>query len=195
MSTIIIGLAGFRQVGKSHVADHLVANHGFKKVHPFYGGKVATAAFYRHIGIDADTAWRMVDGDLKDAPCEKLPGGVTSRFFMEKFGKFMGVELGPEWTVGQELRLLRERGTGDRYLIESLVYEDMVVRSNGGVIVRVDRPGVDPTPGLETDVYTERMLVDHVLVNDKPTLQALYKDVDIFIEELLPQLEPCEVSP
>ena len=92
--TIILGLAGLRRAGKSTAADHLVAAHGFVRLHPFDGGKAAARGYYMHIGIDEDTAWRMTDGDLKDTPCELLPGNATSRDFLEPFGKFMGVSMG-----------------------------------------------------------------------------------------------------
>lgn len=183
MTSIVLGLAGLRQVGKSHFADRLVEKYGFKKIHPFNGGKAACRGYYVHLGICEEDAWRMTDGDLKDVPCEKLPGGVASRFFMERFGKFMGIEMGPEWTLGKEIELAKEKGIGDRFLIESIVYEDHVVRAQGGVIIRVERPGVTPTPGLETDAYTERMTVDGQFVNDKPTLEAYYADIDKYIEE------------
>ena len=191
MQPVIIGLAGLRQVGKSHIADHLIARHGFRKIHPFSGGKAACRAYFQHVGVSAEDAIRMTDGDLKDKPCEKLPEGVPARFFMERFGKFMGVEMGPDWTIGQEIRLDRERGNGDRVLIESLVYEDMVVRAGGGLIWRVWRPGVNPTPGFETDAYTMRMSVDLDFINDKPTLEELYLDVDALVEQQLAR-QPVE---
>lgn len=186
MSAILIGLAGYRQVGKSHIADHLVNHHGFSKVHPFNGGKAATRAYYVHLGIDEHTAWEMTDGSLKDTPCEQLPGGVSSRFFMEKFGKFMGVEMGPDWTIGKELELSLARGdSNQRLLVESIVYEDAIVRAQGGSIWKVERPTVLPTPGLKTDEYTSRLLADETILNDFATLDELYRHVDCFVEEHL----------
>lgn len=185
MTTIVLGLAGLRQVGKSHFADRLVEKFGFVKIHPFNGGKAACRAYYEHIGISPQDAWEMTDGKLKDTPCEKLPGGVPSRFFMEKFGKFMGVEMGPAWTLGKEIERAKAKGIGDRLLIESIVYEDHVVRAEGGFILRVERPGVEPTPGLETDAYTATMLVDGVYLNDKPTLEEYYQEIDAYIENVV----------
>ncbi|MFG6083424.1 hypothetical protein ACEUZ9_004684 [Paracoccus litorisediminis] len=185
MSAIVIGLAGFRQVGKSHVADHLVRHHGFVKVHPFDGGKAMARTYYERIGIDTETAWQMTDGKMKDTPCALLPGGVPSRFFMEKFGEFMGVVMGPEWTMGKEIECALKKGHHQRLLVESLVYEDQTLRALGGQIWKVERPSVVGTPGLKTDAYTAKMVVDAILMNDFETHAELYDEVDRFVEERL----------
>lgn len=174
--TLIIGLAGLRRVGKSIIADHLVENHGFYKIHPFAGGKEAVRAYYRHIGISDSNAWEMTEGDLKDTPCEDLPGNATSRLFMESFGKFMGTSMGPEWTIGRELKRAVSLGH-ERIFIESLVYEDKTVRSHGGSIWMVTRPGMEPVPGLETDAYTATIKADIDIVNDG-TVGDLFQKVD-----------------
>lgn len=173
MSNIIIGLKGDRQVGKSHIAQHLVDNHGFKRVHPFDGGKAATRAYFMHLGTDEETAWRMTDGDLKDKPSPFLPvitdpahvipgrfemgDRYPPRFFMEKFGRCMGVEMGPGFTIGMEIeRHLRDGSEGEqRLVVESIVYEAPQMREYGGQIIEVrrDKPDADKVVGLETDKY------------------------------------------
>ncbi|WP_375264138.1 hypothetical protein [Palleronia sp.] len=156
---IIIGLTGFRQVGKSSVADHLVENHGFQRLHPFEGGKVACRAYFSHIGATEDEARRMTDGDLKDKPSSYLPDEQTPRYFMERFGYFMGVELGPEWTLGRELDRVKNSGQGGRYVVESIVYEVDALRNAGGAVVRINREGVGIS-GLKTDAAVREIVPD-----------------------------------
>lgn len=180
--TIIIGLAGLRRVGKSTACDHLVQHHGFVRLHPFDGGKAATRAYLTHIGISSDYAWRMTDGDLKDTPCDRLPGNATPRSFMEPFGKFMGVEMGPEWTIGMELRRLAEQGH-ERIVAESVVYEDEVVRSLGGSIWKLTKSDRLPVEGLKTDAYTMAMQSDLTILNDG-SHDDLYRSLDEQIENL-----------
>lgn len=92
MSTII-ALFGRRQVGKSHIADHLVAQHGFVRLHPFNPGKAGLRAVYRAVGATEDQARRMTDTDLKDVPSGVLPKRdlstpnrlLDAKFFAETF--------------------------------------------------------------------------------------------------------------
>lgn len=190
--TIILGLAGLRRAGKSTAADHLVEKHGFIRLHPFDGGKAAARAYYTHVGIDEDTAWRMTDGDLKDTPCDKLPGNATSRDFMEPFGKFMGVAMGPDWTIGREL--LRHQALGhERIIAESVVYEDKVLRDMGGVIWRLNKKGREPVAGLETDAYTMAMTCDLELDNDG-TMEELYEKLDQSLEDYLARVAEAEAE-
>lgn len=198
MQNVIIGLSGKRQVGKSHIARHLVEQHGFSRLHPFDGGKAASRGYFRHLGIDEETALRMTDGDLKDVPSPILPvisnpehGTVGEhykpRFWMEKFGQFMGAQLGPEWTIEREIDRHLRLGQPFRLVAESIVYEAETLRRMGGVIIRVERE-VDAAlaiSGLETDKFGAEIVPDHVLKNDGETLDDLYGQVDELLRETL----------
>lgn len=73
MTQPIIALFGRRQVGKSHIADHLVSEHGFVRLHPFNPGKAGCRKVYEALGATPDQARRMTDTDLKDVPVSFLP--------------------------------------------------------------------------------------------------------------------------
>lgn len=167
---LMIGFTGLRGVGKSLAADTLVKKHGFAKAHAFGPGKEMCVAYYEYMGIDAHTAWRMVHGDLKDTPCEKLPNGVASRYFMEKFGKFMGVDMGPDWTLAVELDRMQRNGN-KHVTVESLVYEAAVFRNKGGFIVRMERDGVKPS-GEHTDEAQAKVKED-ITINNNGSVEEL----------------------
>lgn len=163
---MMIGLTGSRNVGKSTVANMLVESFGFHRVHAFDGGKVATVAYFIHLGATPTEANEMVYGSLKDVPSDLLPGRATPRFFMEKLGKFFGVTLGPEWTLGLEIGLHRRANPASKLIAESLVYEADLFRAAGGIIVRVVRPGHVGPAGCESDVVQAAIVEDVQLVND-----------------------------
>jgi hypothetical protein len=162
--TMMIGLTGRRNVGKTTVADFLVESLGFTRVHAFDGGKEASFSYFRHCGADIATATRMIWGDLKDRPSSLLPGGVAPRFFLEKFGRFMGEEMGVAWTLG--LEVARARLSGRPIVVDSLVYEAGWFRQQGGIIIRVARPGHKGAIGCESDPVQAAIEADGVLVND-----------------------------
>ena len=189
MAGLIIGLSGRRGVGKSRVADRLVEGHGFRRIHPFQGGKAACAGYFTHIGASAEEATRMVNGDLKDTPCPLLPDHQTPRYFMERFGQFMGVQMGPDWTIGQEIRLALERDPNARLIAESIVYEVDVIRRMGGVIVEITRDGSTLT-GLETDKATALIRPDLRFENNGDSLVRLGAEVDRLLDRVMDHLEP-----
>lgn len=196
MTGLIIGLSGRRGVGKSRVADHLVEHHGFSRIHPFQGGKAACVGYFVHVGATPDEAERMVNGDLKDKPCPFLPDNQTPRYFMERFGQFMGVQMGPAWTIGQEIRLALEKDPGARLIAESIVYEVDVIREMGGVIVEITRDG-STIEGLETDKATALIEPDLQFRNNGNSLSDLKREVDDLLDEVIeyphsePEPEPC----
>lgn len=161
---IMIGLTGKRNVGKSTVANLLKAEFGFASVHAFAAGKEASREWLIAAGFDADDAWEMIYGDLKDVPCDRLPGGVAPRFFMEKFGHFMGATLGVEWTLGMEVKAMRLRKPGAPIVVESLVYEAQWFKAQGGVVWRLERPGHEGPAGVESDAV-QALVAEDVLIN------------------------------
>lgn len=179
----IIGLSGRRGVGKSAVSDILVRDHGFTRIHPFGGGKVASKGYFMHLGASPDEAERMVNGDLKDEPSPFLPDNVAPRYFMERFGKFMASTLGPEWTIGQEVRLALEDNPDAKLLADSVVYEADVIRASGGVVVKIERPA-STIVGIETDRALDALVPDLVFANTGTCLRALPAQVDILLDQI-----------
>lgn len=162
---MMIGLTGARNVGKSTVANMLVESFGFRRIHAFDGGKAATVAYFIHLGATSIEANEMVYGSLKDLSSDILPGRASPRFFMEKFGRFMGTTLGPDWTLGAEISRHRRADPSSKLIAESLVYESDLFRSAGGIIVRVERPGHVGPVGCESDSFQAGIVEDHRLIN------------------------------
>lgn len=148
---VMVGITGKRNVGKSTVANMLEAEFGFNRAHAFDGGKWAAVAYFEHIIGDETVAHRMVFGDLKDKPSPFLPGNAHPRLFLERFGKFMGVDMGVEWTLAMEIRRLRRLSPHAPIVVESLVYEAPWFKAAGGFVLRLDRPGHEGPVGQESD--------------------------------------------
>lgn len=181
MSNTIIGLAGFRRTGKSEIAKYLKEHHGFRSVHPFGIWKVGIEAMLREIGASEQEAHDMVHGHLKDTSSPLLPDDNACRFLMEKLGRYAGVELGSEWTIGLALKKESMKNPGARLVVESVVYEETVLRGFGAHIMRVDRPGRNGD-GLDTDKATMKIVPDSVFINDGNDLELLHAEVDIHLD-------------
>lgn len=173
---MIIGLTGKRNVGKSQAAGFLV-EVGFVRAHPFTGGKIASIAYFEHLGASRDEAERMVFSDLKDQPSEYLPGRSTPRFWMERLGRFMGVDMGPDWTLGAELAAITRTDPGADIVAESIVYEAPQLRAAGGIIVRITRPGHHGPTGENTDKAEAGINADVEIVNDG-SLEDLRRQIE-----------------
>lgn len=158
---ILLGLTGRRHQGKSTVADWLVKEYGFVKAHAFDGGKKMTVTYFEYITGSAKIANAMVYGDLKDKPSEWLPGNASPRDFMERFGEFMGVQMGTAWTLEMEVSRLRRMGF-KKIVVESLIYEADVFKGMGGYIVRCTRTDYD-SPDVASDAVQALIKEDHAM--------------------------------
>lgn len=171
---IMIGLTGKRNVGKTTVADLLEEEFGFSRAHAFDGGKEASFAYFKHITGDVETARRMVWGDLKDQPSAYLPGNVAPRYFLERFGQFMGVDMGVDWTLAMEVNRLRRLSPRTPIVVESLVYEAPWFKAQGGFVVRVERPGHEGPAGVESDAVQAAVAADATIsATTLPELRSL----------------------
>jgi hypothetical protein len=157
---IMIGLTGKRNVGKSTVANLLEQEFGFARIHAFEGGKEASRAWFQYVTGDPVIAEDMVYGMLKDKPSSLLPCGQSPRFFMEKFGHFMGATMGVDWTLGMEIALTRKRNPRAPIVVESVVYESGWFQAQGGRVVRLERPGHEGPAGVESDAVQAAVAAD-----------------------------------
>jgi len=180
----VIGLTGLRGVGKSTAANYLFVEYDFARLHSFAGGKAAAAAYFEHLGASPGDALRMVDGDLRDVPSPLLPGDATPRHFLERFGRFMGVDMGPDWTLGAEIARAWRREPSRPLVVESVVYEAPVIRAVGGLVVRIERPGHGGPVGVCTDAAQAALDVDATIVNDGD-LGKLRRDIDRIAQQML----------
>lgn len=131
---LIVGLVGFKGVGKSAVAKHLCAEHGFTR-RPFAFHLKAMAGA---LGIPTD----ILDGDdaMKSRPLDIL-GGKTTRYALQT--------LGTEWGrnfMGQDFWTNRWRSglpACPRVVADDVRFpnEAEVILSLGGLIVRIEREG------------------------------------------------------
>lgn len=191
---IIVGLTGKRRAGKSTIADMLVKNYGFTKVHGFGPGKVMCMAYYQHLGIDQETAFRLIYGDLKDVPHHLLPGDKLSRTFMEKLGYHMGHDMGSEYTLGAEVDRLKRMTGGNMFVAESIVYEAPYIQhGKHNKIIRVTRPEtVIEVTGLHSDSVQAVIEEDYEILNTGYSLSELEVRVTLAMKELYPTLRRLE---
>jgi hypothetical protein len=179
----LIGLTGKRNVGKSTVATLLEEEYGFQRVHAFEGGKEAAVTWFCYLTDDYETARAMVYGDLKDRPSPYLPGGVAPRYFLEKFGHFMGATMGVDWTLGMEVRLARKRNPRAPIVVESLVYEVPWFRAQGGRVVRLVRPGHEGPAGIETDAVQAAIAADATI--SATTVDDLGRQARALVQQMI----------
>ncbi len=178
---LMVGLTGKRNVGKSTAANILEA-HGFNRIHAFDAGKEAAETYFSYVTGCCSRASEMVYGELKDVLCADLPGGVAPRFFLEKFGRFMGVEMGIDWTLAMEIAVARRREPTAPIVVESVVYEADWFKAQGGVIIRIERPGFD---GPKVDSDADQALIKADRVISATTVEELQRKIRYMAQELL----------
>ena len=178
---LMVGLTGKRNVGKSTAANILEA-HGFNRIHAFDAGKEAAETYFAYVTGSGERAARMVYGDLKDQPCADLPGGVAPRYFLERFGQFMGVQMGIDWTLAMEIAVARRNAPTAPIVVESVIYEADWFKAQGGVIIRMERPGFDG-PQVDSDAAQAAIVADRVI--SATTVADLDRQVRLVAQELL----------
>lgn len=176
----LIGLCGYGGVGKSEVAKILRGRHGFEGPHIKTPIANMVRALLRDFDVSADLIERYIDGDLKREVVPEI--GVTSTFLQQTVGFGWGRAL-----IRQDLWLnlwLKRVGAildaGGGVVQESVRAPDEVdaIRSHGGMIVLIERPGVGPLPGHPESEFVPRV-PDRVLVNDGTLSDLMVRVADL----------------
>lgn len=179
---LMIGITGRRNVGKSTVAEILSKEYGFVRTHAFEGGKKAAMAFFKHVTGSPAMAWEMVHGSLKDKPSAFLPGNQSPRYYLESTGQHAGVTLGIEWTLGLEIARTKRMEPGVPIVVESVVYEADWFKGQGGLILRLERPGFESPAGHKSDAAQAQIEADHTI--SAGSLVSLRRQVAEWMDEL-----------
>lgn len=189
----LIGLGYKAKAGKDTIADYLVRRHGFVKLGFADALKLGAKAIY---GLTDE----QVYGDQKEALNEQW--GVTNRALLQIIGQALRVGHREDvWITALKARLdslwqgecdcmypghkswCASFSSPTRFVITGVrhVNEAEAIKSWGGRLVHVFRPGVEPAKGVAGHV-SETALDDYAgwderIVNDS-TLDVLYLKVD-----------------
>jgi len=160
MKPRLIGLVGYSGSGKTRAAKILMS-YGY--VRERCAGPLKK--MLKAMGL----THKEVDGCLRDQPCELL-GGKTPRDAM--------ITLGTEWgrqMIDKNLwvRILMRRVdhllmVGADIVIDDVRFQEeaQAIKGRGGVIWRIDRPGVGPGSAHISETGQSDIVPDKVIVND-----------------------------
>lgn len=181
---MIIGFCGHAGSGKSEASKFLVEKHGFKKG-KFAGAlKEMTRAFLRYRGVDDETIERMIEGDLKEVPSEKL-GGRSPRYFMIHIGTEFGRDLiHPDLWVETEMDHVKDW--------PDVVFDDVrfaneaaAIHKRGGIVVRI----LPATPRQVVNHISEAMNLDFdITIKNDGTITDLHSKLESLLN--IPDAKP-----
>ena len=161
---MLIGLTGRMGSGKDAVAAHLVEHHDFTRF--------AFADILKELA--RDIGWDGAKDEKGRRLLQDLGHGVRQHLGDDSWVKALDRAI---WRVCNPYT--------SRIAVSDVRYPNEVewVRSYGGLLVRVDRPGVNrsgPEHAHPTEASIDRFQVDAVLTNDS-TLGALYEKVETLL--------------
>lgn len=172
----LIGLAGPAGCGKS-TAARVLRRNGFARV-KFAGPlKAMLRAMLFEAGVASREVRRMIEGDLKEVP-QPILAGRTPRHAMQTLGTEWGRDcIAPDLWVGLAMaRIGALLDDGRDVVIDDVRFpnEAAAIRSLGGRVVLVDRPGVTPVAAHASEGGVEW---DACILNDG-TRAAFEREVE-----------------
>lgn len=189
----IIGIAGLIGSGKDTVANHLINEHGFKRIKFADKLKDGVAAIFEwprdllEGDTDESRQWRETPDEFWS---KELGFDVTPRYVLQKFGTEVrdGFHV-HTWTILLKKTILDNPHTN--YVIPDVRFphEDAIIKELGGEMWRVSR-GEDPE--WFTDYVEENITPKHVhpsewkwakidfnmILKNDGTVQDLYNRID-----------------
>jgi hypothetical protein len=128
-----------RRVRQKRGCRCLAADFGFTRVRFSAPLKNMLRTLLRDMGYCEDDVERHIEGDLKETEIPEL--GVTPRHLMVTLGHGVGPGCGPPGPLGA---LWAARAGQPRVVVEDVRFPNEVelIRARGGVLWRIDRPGL-----------------------------------------------------
>lgn len=172
---MLIGLNGFKGVGKDTVADYLVSKHGFEKRAFADPLKQAVANLFDISREDVD---RYKD---LDASVQVLGKPMSWRVFLQRFGTEMARETwGEDFWVDMAFRDY-VKGSNIVFSDARFSNELRYIQVLGGINIQIVRPfyGSD---GHASEIEPLPELIDYVVGNSR-TIPDLYENVDWVLDD------------
>lgn len=183
MNRLVVGLTGFARSGKDSTADVLVTRHGFTKI--------ALADALRDVAYDVDPllpsgqrlatavdeqGWEGLKADPVDGPELRRLLIQTGMAVRDHVGSEAWIEV-----AGERVK------QADGSVVVSdvrLAHEAEAIRSWGGVVLQVTRPGVGPAVNHITEKPLPDDLIDYRLSNNG-SLDRLRLTVSAVVAQLV----------
>lgn len=197
----LIGINGFKGAGKDTIGKIFVEDHGFKRIAFADKLKDAVAALWgipRHWVDDYKDpdahSYVTLHGGEPDNLGSTTQRSMDWRDFLKRFGTEMGRDVfGNDFWVDQLLPMKEwpvaqadKRYHGNRCVTDCRFANEMGrIKSLGGHIIRVERPGL-VSDGHRSEEVPESWMIDYTIHNDG-TIDDLHSKVDhalVFLNNL-----------
>ena len=161
----LIGLTGYAGTGKDSVREILETDHEFCGLAFAEPIRAMLVELFSSNGIGSE--W-IYERELKEQVIPEL--GVSYRHMAQTLGTEWGRNLQPDFwlRIAQSYLLDLEEQGHTHFVISDVRFcnEAEWVRKNGGVIWRIDRPGVAPVRPHASEAEIEHIEADWTLRND-----------------------------
>lgn len=176
--TKLIGLTGLAGSGKDTVRHFLEYFHGYKGLafaDPLRGMLASLLQSAGH-----SPTW-MVDREMKEREIPNL--GVSYRLLAQTLGTEWGRSVDPELWVKIAASKIASSPAGERHVISDVRFPNEVdwIKRQGGVIIRIVRPGVEP---VRSHVSEQADLDWHYTIMNKGSIEDLGNAVAASLEYL-----------
>lgn len=185
MTDLIIGLHGFQRSGKDTTGDYLHERFGYEKVSFAAPLKAGLYALNPYVKSSAGTV-RLLQGLVDELGWEGIKASDAWKDDVRRLQQRFGTEVARE-TFWESFWLdLADRQMGDspvnRFVICDARFpnEADFIRSKGGIMVNVVRPGF----GAQENHQSEQVLECDVTITNDGTLADLYAKIDALVADL-----------
>ncbi len=162
---MLIGLVGRKRSGKDTAAAFL-SKEGFRIVKFAHGIKVMLSALLKALDFSDRNINRMIEGDLKEVPCDVLCG-KSPRFFMQHLGTEFGRDI-----IGENFWVNITMEECKKYpdvVISDCRFpnEAEAIKEVGGILIRICRDNKRDGSGYHlSEEFCDKLHVDFELDNN-----------------------------
>lgn len=171
----LIGLHGYARAGKDTAAQGLV-ERGFARV--AFADPLRRALYRINPWVGPGDLRSVVDVE----GWEKAKARPEVRRLLQELGVSMREEADPDVWVNAAMREAVRRDVPVVFSDTRFPNEARAIRANGGLVIRVDRPGTEPALGHYSDNPLPTHLIDATVANTS-TPSALQAEVVRIAEE------------
>jgi len=178
----LIGFTGFAQSGKDTAANYLVEMLGYHRVS--YAAPLKDAVVALNPLTQLDNGKYVYLGDhVKLVGMDEAKKNCDVRRLLQRMGTEVGRDIfGEDFWVDQTFKAMADleyQGIADQFVITDVRFPNEVdrIHDTGGIVVRIDRPGIGPVNAHSSDMMVNTIEPDVWLMNDG-SIEDLYTKIE-----------------
>jgi deoxyadenosine/deoxycytidine kinase len=181
----LIAILGPKGSGKTTLSRYLETQHNYTPTSFATPLKLMLKTLLEYQNLSPTLIYEMLYGDLKETETKYLDYATPRRAMQTLGSEWRDLISRNLWVNIWENKIYSELNRGRKITVDDarFIHEVNVIRNLGGKIVKIHRPGYEPSAKEHISETEQGKIVPDLLITNDSSLENMYLQIDNFLNK------------